>query len=225
MRFLDRHDAGRQLARRLLDYRAARPVVLALPRGGAPVGYEIARALGAPLEVLVARKLAEPRRREDSVGAIAPGGVLLLDRAAIAAHGVQPGELDRIVAEETAELARRQDRYRLDGPPVDLAGRTAILVDDGLATGLTALAAVQAVRRRRPRAVVVATPVCAHDAARRLRDQVDELVYVESPPTFRAVGLWYDDFAQTTDEEVVALLERARRPGTERAGPDPARDV
>lgn len=210
MRFLDRYDAGRQLALRLGGVRDADPVVFALPRGGVPVGHEIAAALGAPLDVVVARKLGAPLQREESIGAIAPGGVLLLDEARIAALGVARAELDRIVAEETAEMARRLRHYRGDRPPLDPAGRTVILVDDGLATGLTALAAVRSLRRDGPRRLVVAAPVCSPEAVRLLRADVDDVVCVEAPPAFRAVGLWYDDFAQTTDEEVLALLARPR---------------
>ena len=209
--FSDRQDAGRQLAERLAPLRAEHPIVLALPRGGVPVGYEIARALGAPLDVIVARKLGAPHQPEFGIGAIAPGGVRLLDWPVVEALGIPPAELDRIAAAETAEMERRLREFRDDRPPLDVAGRVAIVVDDGLATGVTARAAVAAVRAQRPARVVLAAPVCSPEAARALGAAADEVVCLSTPPDFRAVGLWYEDFEQTSDAEVVALLRQARQ--------------
>ena len=211
MHFRDRRDAGRQLGQLLLRYRDAASVVLALPRGGVPVGYEVARALGAPLDVLVARKIGAPSQPELGIGAIAPGGVIVLDERTVAALGVTEAELEAIVARETAEMARRLARYRGDRPPPELRDRTVIVVDDGLATGVTARAAIASVRLEEPQAVVLAVPVAAPESARAFGALVDDLVAVMMPYDFRAVGLWYEDFEQTSDEEVLDLLDRARR--------------
>ena len=218
MHFRDRQDAGRQLGRLLLRYRDAAPAVLALPRGGVPVGYEVARALGAPLDVLVARKIGAPSQPELGIGAIAPGGVIVLDERTVAALGVTEAELEAIVARETAEMERRLARYRGDRPPPELRNRTVVVVDDGLATGVTARAAVASVRLEEPRAVVLAVPVAAPESARAFGALVDDLVAVIMPHDFRAVGLWYEDFEQTSDEEVLDLLDRARRAPTADSG-------
>jgi putative phosphoribosyl transferase len=218
MHFPDRRDAGRQLGRLLLRYRDAAPAVLALPRGGVPVGYEVARALGAPLDVLVARKIGAPSQPELGIGAIASGGVIVLDERTLAALGVTEAELEAIVARETAEMERRLARYRGDRPPPELRDRTVVVVDDGLATGVTARAAVASVRLEEPRAVVLAVPVAAHESARAFGALVDDLVAVIMPHDFRAVGLWYEDFEQTSDEEVLDLLDRARRHPTTDSG-------
>ena len=224
MHFRDRQDAGRQLGRLLLRYRDAAPAVLALPRGGVPVGYEVARALGAPLDVLVARKIGAPSQPELGIGAIAPGGVIVLDERTVAALGVTEAELEAIAARETAEMERRLARYRGDRPPPELRDRTVIVVDDGLATGVTARAAVASVRLEEPRAVVLAVPVAAPESARAFGPLVDDLVAVIMPHDFRAVGLWYEDFEQTSDEEVLDLLARARRDPTADAGDGPGTD-
>lgn len=222
MRFHDRQDAGRQLGALLQRYRDENPVVLALPRGGVAVGYEVARVLGAPLDVLVARKIGAPGQPELGIGAVAPGGVRVVDERAVHWLGVSEAELESIAAAETAEMERREARYRDGRPPVDLSGRTAILVDDGLATGVTARAAIAAVRRRGPRRLVLAVPVCAWETTGRIRPLVDELVCAHTPDDFRAVGLWYADFGQLADEDVTRLLERAdseRRTQNAAAGP------
>ena len=218
MHFWDRRDAGRQLGRLLVRYRDAAPVVLALPRGGVPVGYEVARTLGAPLDVLVARKIGAPSQPELGIGAIAPGGVIVLDERTVAALGVTEAELETIVTRETAEMERRLARYRGDRAPPELRDRPVIVVDDGLATGVTARAAVASVRLEEPRAVVLAVPVAALESARAFGALVDDLVAVIMPHDFRAVGLWYEDFEQTSDEEVLALLDRARRDLTAGSG-------
>lgn len=208
--FADRRDAGRQLADRLARYRGRDVVVLGLPRGGVPVAAEIARSLDAPLDVLVARKVGAPDQPELGVGAVAPGGVLVLDDGALDALGLTEDDLAATVGRERAEVERRLVRYRGGGMP-DVEGKTVILVDDGLATGVTASAAIEAVRRFDPEAVVLAVPVCAQETAARLAQDVEEVVCVSTPEAFRAVGRWYEDFDPTTDEEVVRLLEAARR--------------
>jgi predicted phosphoribosyltransferase len=209
-RFADRVDAGRKLADALVALRPDQPVVIGLPRGGVIVAFEVARALQAPLDVLVARKIGAPGQPEYAIGAIAPDGVTLLDDDVIAQLSVGRDYLDRAIAEETAELRRREALYREGAPPVDVAGRTAIVVDDGLATGFTASAALASLRRRQPERLIFAAPVCAPGSSRRLHDVVDEVVCVKTPLLFRAVGEWYQDFDQTTDEEVIALLREAR---------------
>ena len=209
--FRDRRDAGRKLAGPLGSHRADDPVVFALPRGGVPVGYEVARALEAPLDVLVARKLGAPDQPEFGIGAVAPGGVRVLNEYAVRRLGIPEGYLDRITAQETAEVERRIRHFRGDRPETPVAGRAAILVDDGLATGVTARAAVEALRLRGPGRLVLAAPVCAAQTAQLLRPEVDSLVCLRCPPDLGAIGFWYADFDQTGDEEVVALLEEARR--------------
>ena len=215
--FRDRADAGRQLAARLAVHRGETPVVLALPRGGVPVAFEVARALDAPLDVLVARKLGAPFNPEYALGAVAEGGALVLDPEAVTEAGTTPAELDDLVRRETAELARRVHAYREDRPLPEVAGRTAILVDDGIATGRTALAAVRALRALGPRLLVLATPVAAAQTAATLRREVDEWVCLREEENFFSVGSWYERFGQTTDDEVRALLARARLDRTQGA--------
>jgi len=209
--FLNREDAGRQLAALLGHLRDAAPMVLALPRGGVPVGYEIARELDAPLDVFLVRKIGAPGHRELGIGAVAQGGLTILNESAIAMLGVSQQAIDQITAEETAELERRLRRFRGDQPPVDVRGRTVILVDDGLATGVSAAAAIRALQRLEPARIILAVPVCAPETAESLRPEVDSIVCVQMPENFLAVGYWYRNFEQTTDEEVVDLLEKARR--------------
>ena len=219
--FEDRADAGRRLAVRLGRYRDERPVVFALPRGGVPVAYEVARALDAPLDVVVARKLGAPDQPEFGIGAVAPGGVRVLNEDAVGRLGIPEDYLARVTRLETAEVERRLRHFRGDLPEAEVSGRTAVLVDDGLATGVTARAALEALRRRGPRRLVLAAPVCAAQTAQRLRAEVDDLVCLQCPPDLGAIGFWYRDFEQTPDEEVVALLERARRGdrGADEEGP------
>jgi len=207
-RFADRTHAGRVLATELARY-AHRPdvSVLALPRGGVPVGYEVARALGVPLDVFVVRKLGVPGHEELAMGAIASGGVRLLNEDVVALAGVSEEAIDEVAAREAAEIRRRERVYRGDRGPPDLRGRTVILVDDGLATGASMRAAAAAVRRQGPAWVVVAVPAAAADTCETLRGEVDELVCLMTPEPFHAVGLWYEDFSQTSDEEVRQLLE------------------
>ena len=209
--FRDRVDAGKALAGHLRKY-AGRPdvIVLALPRGGVPVGYEVAHALGAPLDVFIVRKLGVPGHEEYAMGAVASGGVRVLNDDAVRSLGLSDETVDRVTARELAELNRRERLYRGDRPEPDLKGRTVILVDDGLATGSTMKAAVKALAARAPARIVVAVPIAAADTCEALRREVDEVVCALTPEPFHAVGLWYDNFSQTSDEEVRDLLERAR---------------
>ena len=217
--FEDRRDAGRRLAGKLSRFRDERPMIFALPRGGVPVGYEISRALTAPLDVFVSRKLGAPGQPEFGIGAVAAGGVRVLNEDVVKRLGITDEYVERITARETAEVERRLRYFRGDRPEPEVGGRTAILVDDGLATGVTARAAVEALRLRGPRRLVLAAPVCAAQTAELLRPGVDELVCLESPTDLGAIGFWYRDFQQTTDEEVVELLERARSERGANGGP------
>jgi erythromycin esterase-like protein/predicted phosphoribosyltransferase len=217
-RFRDRNEAGRLLAKKLTAY-ANRPdvLVLALPRGGVPVAYEIARALGAPLDVFVVRKLGIPGYEELAMGAVATGGVRVLNDQIVQRLGIPKYVIDAVAAREEQELARRERLYRGGRPPPDVRGRTVILVDDGLATGATMRAAVMALRQLQPARIVVAIPTGSPDTCEELRSEVDEVVCAITPEPFLAVGHWYEDFSQTTDEEVRDLLAQARDTGE--AGP------
>lgn len=209
-RFRDRTDAGRLLAEKLAAY-AHRPdvMVLALPRGGVPVAYEVARALGAPLDVFLVRKLGLPGHEELAMGALASGGVRVLNDQVVRALRIPDYVIDAVAAWENQELARRERLYRGDRPPPDVRGRTVILIDDGLATGATMLAAVKALRQLQPVRIVVAVPTAAPDTCEMLRAEVDEVICAITPEPFHAVGLWYEDFSQTTDEEVRELLAQS----------------
>ncbi|PTY02256.1 phosphoribosyl transferase [Verrucomicrobia bacterium LW23] len=212
MQFTDRFQAGRILASRLPGYQARRDVVvLALPRGGVPVACEVAARLRAPLDLVVVRKIGVPGNRELGVGALASGGVELLAERDIAAMGVDRRALQAVIAEEREELRRRELRFRAGEPFPAVAGRTAILVDDGLATGATMRAAIMAVRSHGAAQVVVAVPVGAADTCRALAREVDALVCAHIPEEFIAVGHWYQDFAQLTDEDVDEQLRRRGR--------------
>lgn len=211
-RFRDRHDAGARLASDLAEYAGRRDVVvLALPRGGVPVGYEVASALGLPLDVFVVRKLGVPGHEELAMGAIASGGVRIINDDVVRQFGITENVIATAAAHEQVELERRERRYR-DGRSLPaLRYHTVILVDDGLATGSTMLAAATAVRAHDPDSIVVAVPVAAEESRDALREVADEVVCSVTPPYFSAVGSWYDDFTQTTDEEVRTLLARAAR--------------
>lgn len=210
MRFEDRRDAGRRLARRLHDLAGRDDVViLALPRGGVPVAFEVASALGLPLDVVVVRKLGLPRHPELAMGAIASGGALALNRDVIAAWNVSQAGVDAVRREEQRELERRESLYRGARPPLQLAGRTAVVVDDGIATGATLRAAVAAVRAAGPARIVVAVPVAPPDARAGVEAMADAYVCLLEPDDFQAVGQYYVDFGQTGDDEVRSLLARA----------------
>ena len=212
MLFRDRADAGRHLLSKLGAYRDRPDVlVLGLPRGGIPVGYEVARGLGAPLDVFVVRKLGVPGQEELAMGAIATGGVRVVNRDVVDALHIPPDVLDRAAAEELRELERREQSYRGERPQPRVEGRTVILVDDGLATGSTMRAAVAALRQQGPARIVVAVPVAAPSTCAELRREVEEVVCFATPEPFMAVGRFYDDFSQTTDEEVTALLASPAR--------------
>ncbi len=216
--FRDRTDAGRRLAERLDAYRAAKPVVLALPRGGVPVAMEVAAAFGVPVDVLVVRKLGAPMQPELAIGAIAEGGASFVDPLAARMTGTTGEELDRIAAREAAEVERRVALYRRGRPLPDVRGRTVILIDDGIATGATIHAAIAALRGMAAGRIVVAAPVVAAETARDLAAEADDLIYVAAPSDLRAVGYWYQDFAQVSDEEVVDALAHpaaAEQPGAE----------
>ncbi|MEM5386006.1 phosphoribosyltransferase [Paraburkholderia phymatum] len=209
-RFADRADAGRALADQLKQY-AQRDdvVVLGLPRGGVPVAYEVARALGAPLDVLVVRKLGMPWQPELAMGAIASGDALYLDEELMRESGVSQEEFDRVLADEKAQLARREALFRDPRrASVDVAGRVAIIVDDGLATGASMKAAARALRARGPAKLVAGLPVAPYDAAERIVSDVDEFVCVASPELFFSVSQFYADFSETTDDDVRAILAR-----------------
>jgi len=210
--FRDRKYAGRALARRLALFAGRRDVtVLALPRGGTPVAYEVAKALHAPLDVLVVRKLGVPWNPEFAMGAIASGGERLIDEMLVRELGISTRDVEEVASNEAYELERRERVYRGGRPAPDLRGRTVILVDDGLATGSTMRVAVRAVRRQSPARVVVAAPVAAPEACELLRGEADEVVCAEMPDPFLGVGRWYLDFSQTSDEEVCRLLDDANR--------------
>jgi putative phosphoribosyl transferase len=222
-RFWSRTEAGMLLGRALSRFKGTpRLAVLALPRGGVPVAYEVARALEAPLDILVVRKLGLPGCPERAMGAIAAGGIRVLDTDLIREFRVHPGLLERVVSAEQAELTRREHSYRGWSPAVDLKRRPVLLVDDGLATGATMRAAVSAARQRGAASVAVAVPVCALDTCRRLTRVADEVVCLRTPEPFKAVGMAYDQFPQLDDHDVRDLLERAHRADAAGWNPEPA---
>jgi len=207
--FRDRYEAGQVLAQRLASYKGRSDViVLALPRGGVPVAYAVAAELDAPLDVFLVRKLGTPGHRELAMGAIASGGIRVLNDEVIRWYSIPSSEIERVVREEERELARGENEYRQGRPPADIAHRVVILIDDGLATGSTMRAAVEAVRRKSPSRVVVAVPVGAQSTCAELRSVADEVVCARTPEPFSAVGQWYSNFQQTEDEEVRRLLQQ-----------------
>ena len=211
MKFMDRADAGRHLAARLGAYRKHPDVlVLALPRGGVPVAAEVAAALEVPLDVFLVRKLGVPGQQELAMGAVASGGVRILNEEVIGYYGLSWPVIEEVTARERRELERREGRYRHGLEPIDPRGKIVLLVDDGLATGSSMLAAVEAVRRLGQATVVVAVPVAPPSTARRLAGVADEVTCVATPEPFDAVGCFYENFTQTTDDEVCAILEAAR---------------
>jgi putative phosphoribosyl transferase len=222
LRFQDRHDAGRQLASLLERYRGERPVVVAIPRGGVPVAFEVAHALDAPLDVALVRKIGAPQNPEFAIGAVAEGGVHVLSAQIVRALGLSETDLRALVARGEAELDEQLHHYRESREPVNLMGRTAILIDDGLATGRSAQAAVRSLRQRGAARVVLAVPVAAPESAQALREEADEVVSVETPADLWAVGYWYEDFRATSDEEVTSLLAAARRATAQASDPDTA---
>lgn len=213
-RFQDRADAGVYLAEQLQKY-AGKPdtIVLGLPRGGVVVAYEVARGLGLPLDVFLVRKLGVPGYEELAMGAIASGGVQVINQDVLRSIRIPESRIQEIAAKETEELKRREQVYRRSRGPLHVKGRTVILVDDGLATGATMRAAVEALGKLGPRKIVVAVPVASVEACAEFREAVDEIVCGITPAQFHAVGAWYEDFSQTTDKEVIQLLREAETPG------------
>lgn len=208
--FRDRVDAGKQLAASLLSYRDASPLVLGLPRGGVPLAYEVARALGAPLDVCVVRKIGAPFQPELGIGAVAEDHALYLDRDLVERVGVSSRELEMLVAKKKAEVEERVRRFRRGAPALEVRGKTVLVIDDGIATGGTARAALQSLRTRGAGRIVLAVPVGATHSLQELAAIADEVVCPHPERSFYAVGLWYDDFTATTDDDVVELLDRAR---------------
>jgi putative phosphoribosyl transferase len=211
-RFADRADAGRRLASALSEFAGRDDVlVLGLPRGGVPVAFEVARALRAPLDVYLVRKLGVPGHEELAMGAIASGGTRVVDERVVGELGIAEEAIAAVAATEQRELERRERLYREGRPPPAVEGRAAILIDDGLATGSTMRAAAAALRERSPARVIAAVPVAPPETVRRLAPEVDELVCLATPEPFYAVGLWYEQFGQTSDEEIIELLSRGDR--------------
>jgi putative phosphoribosyl transferase len=207
--FRDRTDAGRRLAEKLLDNKPQNPLVLSLPRGGVPVGYEVASSLSAPFDTVVVRKIGAPGNRELGVGAIAPGGVLALDTERVKMLGIEREDLEHIIKQEVVELGRRITKYRSGEFTKSVEPDTVIVVDDGLATGVTARAALEYSHMfYKPKHLIFASPVCALDAIPLIRDYVDEVVCIFRPPDLSAISQWYDIFTQVSDGEVLELLEK-----------------
>ena len=218
MSFEDRFEAGRVLASKLGEFSGRNDVVvLALPRGGVPVGYEVARALRAPLDVFVVRKLGTPGQEELAMGALASGGVTVLNREVIQALGIPQQTIEAVVAREERELERREREYRGQRPAASVRGRTAILVDDGLATGSSMRVAAKALRKEAAAEIVVAVPVASASTCSEFELEVDKVVCATTPEPFSAVGQWYRNFSQTTDEEVRDLLARSASASVPRA--------
>lgn len=208
-RFADRIEAGQALAERL-SYLAGTPnlIILALPRGGVPLGFEIAKALHAPLDIFLVRKLGAPGHKEFAMGALAENGVRFIDRQTIHELGISEAVIEQITSEEQQELERRQQLYRGQKPPLEIAGRIVIIVDDGLATGSTMKAAIQAIRKQHPQKILVAVPVGAADTCKELKQLADEVICLMTPEPFYAVGLWYRSFPQLSDADVITLLAK-----------------
>jgi putative phosphoribosyl transferase len=211
MLFQDRYDAGRQLAQELQSYKNDPSVlVLGLPRGGVPVAYEVAHFLHAPLDVFIVRKLGVPGQEELAMGAIASGGIRVLNRGVLEEYKIDSHILESVILREQVELERREQVYRGNRPFPILGGRTVLLIDDGIATGMTMLAAIRATRQEQPQRLVAAVPVTSPDTCSYLQKRVDEMICLRTPRDFWGVGRWYVDFSPTTDEEVRQLLERAQ---------------
>lgn len=212
MVFQNREEAGKNLALELFVFKKEKPFVLAMPRGGVPIGYEIAKVLHAPLSVIIVRKIGLSSNPEFGIGAIAEGGIKVLDKTTIEMMGVDEEELKDTIKLEEDELKRRVEMYR-DGQPLpDFAGKTVILVDDGMATGITAKAAIESVKKLNPQKIILASPVCALDTAESLQSKVDRVICLITPFQFSAVAFWYRNFSQISDEEVVNLLIKAQQP-------------
>lgn len=210
MIYNDRYDAGQKLAEKLTKYTNDKPIIMALPRGGVVVGYEVAKMLKAPLDVIVARKIGAPFQPELGVGAIAPNGIRILNNELIRLLNIPESAVEEVIQKETIEMNRRINFYRKDLPLSDLKDKIVIVVDDGLATGVSTNAAVSAIRQMQPKKIVLAVPVAPPNTASRFKREVDEFICLNQPPDFYAVGYYYKNFTQTTDEEVVDLLQKAK---------------
>lgn len=212
MFYKDRQDAGHQLAEKLIKYINDKPVIIALPRGGVAVGYEAAKILNAPLDVIVPRKIGAPSQPELGIGAIAPNGIRILNTELVRFLGISKTEIEQIVERETIEMNRRIKLYRKDLPPLDLYEKTVIIVDDGLATGVSAKAAILSIKQMHPKKIILAVPVSPPDTADKFRtyQNVDEFLCLYEPPDFYAVGAYYQNFEQVNDEEVINLLQKAK---------------
>lgn len=208
MIFENRQEAGKKLALELLRYREENPIILALPRGGVPIGYEVAKVLHAPLDVLVVRKIGLSGNKEFGVGAIAEGGVKVFDQTSIESLGINTDIVSDTVELEEKELERRVEKYRGGRNLPSMQGKTVILVDDGMATGVTARVAIESVKKLHPQKLIIAAPVCAFEVAENLRLLVNNAVFLFTPYEFSAVGVWYKNFEQVSDEEVVNLLSQ-----------------
>jgi putative phosphoribosyl transferase len=213
MQFLDRHDAGRRLATELLPLAQERPVIVALPRGGVPIGVEVARALDAPLDILAVRKLGAPGNPELGVGAVAEDGTGVIDPRSASEMGMTQAVFEATLARESQELRRRVERYRDGRPSIDVKGRTVIVVDDGLATGLTDLAAIRTLRSRGAHRIVLAVPVGSGPAVSMLAEEADRVICLTVPRHLLGVAMWYRDFTPVSDEQVLALLAEAAEDG------------
>ncbi len=207
MVFADRHDAGQKLAAKLTAYRGKNTVVLGIPRGGVVVAAEVAKELNAPLDLIIPRKIGAPFHKELAVGAVAPDGTVILDEKSLEMLGLKKGDLQVEISQQVKEIERRARSYRANREPLDFRGKAVIVVDDGIATGLTAKAALRSIRKADPDSLVLAVPVASMEAAAQLKKDVDELVCLLVPEVFSAVGQFYEDFSQTTDEEVTAALD------------------
>lgn len=210
MIFQDRQEAGRLLAEELIEYQDEEPIILALPRSGVPVAFPVAQKLKTPLDVLVVRKIGAPNNPEYGIGAIAENGVVVLDQRAVSLLGVSEEQLKQLKEKENAELERRVQKYRGGKILPPLKDRLVILVDDGLATGVTAQAAITAVKKEKPRAIIFAAPVCARDSVSKIKNKVKEIVCLHLPTDLRAIGQYYRHFEQTSDVEVIELLEASQ---------------
>lgn len=209
MIYNDRQDAGKALAEKLKKYSDEKPVIVALPRGGVVLGYEVAKALKSQLDIVVPRKIGVPHNPELGIGAIAPGQISILNNDLISRLNISRQEVDEIIEEETAEMNRRINLYRKNLPDISLYNKTVIIVDDGIATGLSTLAAVRSVKLLKPKQIILAVPVCPLNSAVRFEQYIDEFICLNAMPDFYAVGIYYKNFAQTTDEEVIDLLQKA----------------
>lgn len=210
MLYKDRSDAGLQLAEKLKKYTNDNPIILALPRGGVILGYEVAKALKAPLDVIVPRKIGAPFHPEFGVGAIAPHGIRILNSETINLLRISDSEIDEIIELETIEMNRRIRLYRKDLPPLDLKGKTVIVIDDGIATGVSTRAAIMSIKTMNPKKIILAVPVCPPETANNFRHEVDEFLCLNEPPDFYAVSVYYSNFEQISDAEVITLLQKAK---------------